>query len=325
VLEQLSRLIQGTLSEPIPINAKSVMMITSVVMNTAVFNNGGNLHLGLIIFAFLPLISFWMATRVDNKMENFDFQDLVIYFLSAFIYGILLLTYSVVTRGELMGIEFNYVSWKNFFMTLVITGSMQYYIGINYNKSFSSGMKVTRFAMRVFLLLGFISGGMIMIYGFQASGLGNLFLLVGAIVGLLPNVAIYIMHTLMGASIAISSDLQNVVNFANLDISFSALPVYIRIAAILIFILIILISVVRIDEETYVKDLIEFAISFSFLSMILAYCTSMNLGIVRNILDVSFGVPLLFAFLVPLGTIVVIGLIVMLFRFLLKELTGNHS
>lgn len=325
ILEQLSSIIQGTLSEPLHINAKSVMMITSVIMNSAVFSNGGNLHLGLIVFAFLPILSFWIATRKDNQVKKFDFQDMVIYIASAFVYALLLTGYSYITNGELMGISFQYVSWKNFLMTIIITGSIQYYIGINYNKSFSSGMKVTRMTMRTFLLFGLVTGAMTIIYLCVRSGISNAFILIVGIIGVLPNIAIYIMHTLMGASIAISSDLQNVVNFIDVDITFSALPIYIRIAAIIVFLLVIIVAVLRIEEENFVKDLLEFAVSFSFLSMMLAYCTSINLGIVKNLMDVSFGVPVLFAFLVPLGATLIIGLIVMLFRFMIKEFTGNHS
>lgn len=324
-IDDINRILNGSLSgDPTPTTG-SLLLITSMILNLSVFNNGGvlenggSLHIGMLVFITLPVIAFMIADRRDNKKGHFNMEDMLVYGISSVVYSTILYLFSFIAQGKLLGVEVNFSSPINFVMTIVIVLAIQFFIGLNYNKAFTPGIQKTRFLLRVFLGMGLILGaiGMLVIL---TKYLGNLLIGFVAMLLLLPNLAVYIMFTFMGASIEFGDQLQKLIGQAGIDISFATLPLGLRIGFIVFFFLVVLVSIWKLDQEHFLEELLLFGTSFSLISLILAYVTKINLGFVKNLLDVQFGIDYVFAFVVPFVVIMLAGLAVLLIRYLKTEI-----
>lgn len=324
-IDDINRILNGSLSgDPTPTTG-SLLLITSLILNLSVFNhggalqNGGSLHIGLLIFLVLPIIAFMFADRRDNKKGRFNLEDMLIYGVSSVVYSATLYMFSVIAQGKVLDVELNFSAPINFFMTIIIVLSIQFFIGLNYNKTFSPGIKKTRLLLRVFLGIGFVLGGIGMLV-ILVKYVGNLLFGILVTLLLLPNLAAYIMFTFMGASIEFGDQLHSLMSQVGVDISFATLPMGIRVIFILFFFVVVLFSIWKLESERFLEELLLFGTSFSLISLILAYMTKMNLGFVKNLIDVQFSIDYVFAFVVPFVIIMLAGIAVLLFRYLRKEI-----
>ncbi len=77
---QLNQWINGSLSDGITFQFSRWIRTISFTMNISVFNgggviqNGGEFHIGVLIFAIIPIIAFWVADRRENKIKIFVFK-----------------------------------------------------------------------------------------------------------------------------------------------------------------------------------------------------------------------------------------------------------
>jgi len=324
-MEKFNILLNGSLSEAPKGSMSNVLIVTSLIINFSVFNNGAvlengsSLHIGLLIFIFLPAVAFFVADRRNNREKHFDSQDFSVYFISSLIFSGFVYLYSLITQGELLGINIDFTDPMNGLMTVVIVIVLQFFIGANYNKEMPKGIRTTRWLLRILLILGALISIAGLTYVFNRY-VNNVLLLIGAIILLVPNIAVYSMFTLMGASIQFGDQLQTLMQKFGVDMSFATLDLPLRIVLVGCFFAIILVSIWQLGKERFLEELFLFATSFSVLSLILAYCTTMNLGFVKNLLDVQFGINYMFAFVVPFVIILLAGLIFHIFRLILSEM-----
>ncbi len=324
-MEEINRILNGSLSQEPKPTISSMLLIISIMLNVSVFNNGGvlengrNMHLGLLIFIALPVIAFIIADRNSNKSKHFNLGDMIEYFVSSVTYSIILFVFSYIARGELLGLEIDFTNSMNLVMTIVILMCVQVFIGLNYNKNFISGVDKTRFILRVLLGIGCVGGGIgMLVLGYRYLG-SIVITIIGTII-VLPNIAVYIMFTFMGASIEFGDQLQTLMSQFGVDMSFTVLPLPIRVIMIILFFGLVMFSVWQLKKENYIKTIAYFGLSFSTISFVFAYSTRMNLGFVKNLLDVQFGINYMFSFFMPLGIIFLAGILVGLIRYLKKEL-----
>jgi len=329
-IDDINRILNGSLSgNPTPTTG-SLLLITSLILNLSVFNNGGvvenggSFHIGMLAFAVLPTIAFMIADRRGNKKGRFNFEDMLIYSVSSIVFGVVLYLFSMMARGRLLGVELNFSSPVNFMMTIVIVLAIQFFIGLNYNKIFTPGIQKTRLLLRVFLGIGIILGA-IGIIVLLTKYVGNLVFGILATLLLLPNLAVYIMFTFMGASIEFGNQLHQLMSQVGVDISFATLPIGLRVVFVVFFFIVVLISIWKLESEHFLEELLLFGTSFSLISLILAYMTKMNLGIVKNLLNVQFGINYVFAFVVPFIVIMLAGIAVLLVRYLTKEIKSINK
>lgn len=328
-IEDINRLINGSLSVKPEVTGTSVLTLTSMFVNMSLFNSGqtlasgGTLHIGVLSFALLPVISFIIADRRDNKQKSFDLHDMIIYSVSSIIFAACVYLFSVITKGTFIGLVFDFTSIRNFFMTMVITMCIQLLIGINYNKTFSPGIRLTRRLLRSFIGIGLVIGliGMIVVLTKLLGGTIPFIVIVLMALIMLPNVAIYIMFTFMGASIQFGEKIHTLLyDYLGIDLGFAALPLPIKIGMIALLFGIVLYSVYRLEKKGFIREVLLFALSFSFLSLILCYCTKMNLGVVAGLIGIELGYYHLYVFLVPLIIILLAGCLVISFRKLTNEI-----
>lgn len=329
-IDDINRILNGSLSgKPSPTTG-SLLLITSLILNLSVFNtggvlqNGGSLHIGLLIFLVLPIIAFMVADRRDNKKGHFNLEDMLIYSVSSVVYSIVLYLFSVLAKGKLLGVEINFSAPINFIMTIVIVLAIQFFIGLNYNKAFTPGIQKTRFLLRVFLGIGLVLGAIGMLV-LLTKYVGNLVFGILATIIFLPNLAAYIMFTFMGASIEFGDQLQKLMNQVGVDISFASFPISLRIGFIAFFFVVVVFSIWKLESEHFLEELLLFGTSFSLISLILAYMTKMNLGFVKNLIDVQFRIDYVFAFVVPFIVIMLAGFAVLLIRYLTKEIKSDSK
>lgn len=328
-LEEINNIINGSLSVDPKLTGASLLTLTSMFLNMSLFNSGGTLasggtlHIGVLIFALLPVIAFIIADRRDNKKESFDFHDMFIYISSSLVFAICVYVFSWITKGTFVGMSIDFSSLRNLFMTVIIAMCIQLLIGINYNKSFSPGIRLTRRLFRSLIGIGLFVG-LIIIIVLLTKFLGGTISFVGILlmsVFMIPNIAVYILFTFMGASMEFGSQLHTLLyDFFGIDLGFTALPLMIRIIMIGLFFAVVLYSVFKIEKKGFAKQIFLFASSFSFLTLILSYSTRMNLGIVKNLMGVQFGYNSLYVFIMPLTVIFLAGGLVVSLENLKKEI-----
>lgn len=306
VIENIQDYLQGTLSEGVGFDFGLVVKTAAVIMNTSVFNSSGTIQLGLLVFGALPLIAFFIADMRDNRREGMDATGSIIYVVASLVFTLLLTAVSFLTRGHLLGMDISFVSWRNVMMTFVITLLIQVAIGMNYNMNRLPGIIATRWMVR--LTIGTTS---------VLSALGLIVLLVPytrsvslillAMIVLVPNLAIYSFFMMFGVGISFNESLEKLLAFGNIDLSYSAVPVWGRLLLIGLFILFALFSISRIDKRNFIMGMVGFTLSFSLISLLVAYCTVIDLGVVKGLMDIRLGINPLRAFLYPLGGTVIVG------------------
>lgn len=319
VIERIQDYLQGTLSESVGFDFGLVIKATSVIMNASVFNASGTIQLGLLIFGALPLFAFYMADRSDNEKEGMDIVGTVIYVIASLVFTLMLTIVSFFTKGHLLGMDINFVSWRNVGMTFIITLLIQVAIGMNYNENRLPGIIATRWMVR--LTVGFTSvisvvGILVLLLPYTRSV--SLILLM--ILVLVPNLAVYVFFMMFGVSIGFNEPLQKLLAFANVDLSYAAIPIWARLVLILLFILFALFAITRIDKQQFLKGLIGFGVTFSLISLLMAYCTVIDLGVVRGLMDIRLGINPLQALIFPLGGTMLVGVMYMVSVRLMKTL-----
>ncbi len=325
-MNEINRFVNGSLSENPQPTFSSLLLVVASILNLSVFNsgglleNGGSMHIGLLIFIILPVLAFWISNRSRNKTEDFGLSDLIEYTTSSIVFSLILFAFSSIAKGKLLGLTINFVHVSNLFMMIVLLLCVQFFIGMNYNKNFNPGIKRTRFVVRSLLIIGLSLAILGMIAAFMKLGVGFLVGL-SLIILLAPTAAVYILFTFMGASIEFSDQLMTIFNTFGVDLSFTVLPLPIRMLFILIFFGLIFYSILKLKRDSFIKNIILFAGSFSIISFVLAYITKMNLGFVKGWVDVEFKINEVFALAMPAGLVILAGALVFLIRRLRNELT----
>lgn len=323
-LDDINILLNGSLSESPKVSGNSILLIASVIMNLSLLNNGGQmanggaLHIGYVAFLLLPMLSIFIADLRSNHKRELNRSSWISYAVSSLSFTLLVYFFSLIAKGELMMIEVDYTNPMNLPMMLVISMFIQVIIGINMKKDFSEGIRMLRFSLRVLYAIAAIVvllGGFLLLKDRISNPLYILILLVV----LLPNLAVYGVFTIMGASISYGDNLKTLFSQLGIDLSFTQIPLLLRIVLMTIFVIIILFSVWKI-KKNYIMNLCVFAVGFSITSLILAYATKINLGIVKNLLDIEFGYSYFYVFFVPLGMILLLGMVNQLIQLIAKEM-----
>lgn len=318
-LTQVNEIVQGAIGTSDKLTLSGVMKTTSFIMNVSVFNRLANLKFGMLGFAIIPFLSFYFADRKDNKAEGMTLEHLFVYISSGLIFSTLSMLEAFLSKGELVGVEINFFTLGNFISTLVIAFLIQLVIGLNYNNHGLTGITA---AKRLFWVL-IVSGAL-------ASVVGMLILLSDftvplplkllAILIVIPNLSVYAIFTFMGTSISIGESLTDALALVEMDLSFGALPMWVKLLALLIFVGGICYSLISLNREKYFAHLVTFATSFSMVMYFAAYSTTINLGTVVVFKDVFIGVGLLRAFLIPFMTIMALGTLLKLIRMVVKTI-----
>lgn len=306
VIEKIQDYLQGTLSGDVGFDFGVVIKVTSVIMNASVFNASGTIQLGLLVLGILPLFAFYLADRGDNKKEGMDLVGFMIYGVASAVFTLLLAAVSLLTKGELMGMAVNFVSLRNGLMTFVITFLIQVAIGMNYNMNRLPGVLATRWMVRgSFSLTALLSviGLIALIIPYSRSS--SLLLLAIFVLG--PNVAAYLFFMLFGVSLNLNDALSKLLAFVNVDVSYGAIPVWGRALMMAMFLGLILIALTRIDKAHFVKGVLGFGCVFSLISLLVAYCTVIDLGVVRGIVDIRLSISPVMAWAYPFMAVLLMG------------------
>jgi hypothetical protein len=256
-----------------------------------------------------------MANRNEEKIDRLNIDRLIVYLTSSVIFSILLSILSLGTKGVLLDVDVNFFSIKNIFITIFITLLIQVVIGMSNNINRISGVRATRIMIRLMLGFGGVIG-LIILFILLNGRLGSIFGMLLMIIILLPNMAIYTLFLLMGINVRISEPLLKLINYSNdkLILSFGDLPIFVRVLFILLFVVVICVSLLYLNKKKFLINLGIFVTSFSVFTTLVAIFTAINLGAVKNVVHVQFGINWLQAFLTPFIMVGVIGLIVFLVR-----------
>lgn len=302
VIENIQDYLQGTLVEGVGFNFGLVIKTTALLMNISVFNSSGVIKIGLLVLVVLPFFAFYMADRSDNKESGMGFAGFIIYGIASLVFTVLLTLLSVISKGEFFDVAVDFVSLRNVFMTFIITYLIQISIGMNYDVHRLPGVIATRWMVRLvlgFAVLASIAG---LVYGMTRFTTNPMLILFGLLV-LVPNVAIYLMFMMMGISVDFNTELQQLMNYGEIDLSYAAIPMGVRIALMAIFIASIFISLYKMDHDIYMKSIVGFAVTFPLICLLAALCTTVNLGEVKFIGSIHFGISYLEALLYPVVAI----------------------
>lgn len=312
-LENVSQVIQGSIGSSGRLTLNGIIKMTSFIMNISVFNRVAELKFGILVFSLIPFLSFYFADRYDNKREGFSMNHIVSYAISAIIYAFLVVFEAFLSKGELIGTSIDFFTLENFFSTCLIGFFIQLVIGFNYDAHGMSGVRATRIMMRIMLGLTFLVSVIGMLYLMKGYDVPFAYAL-AALILLVPNIVVYGMFMMMGVSVSFSESLVRVMEEFGIDISFGGLPTAVQVFALLLFIGIIVFSLRKLNKDHYLKRLVSFAISFSLFAFFAAYCTTIKLGTIVFLKDVTIGVSLTVAVIMPSLAILSVGLLMKLIK-----------
>lgn len=308
VLDEINDLVLGEYGTSHGISFGLVMKTASMVMHIAVFNTVGSFKIGLLFLAVIPFAAFYIADRQDNRDEGFDARILLIFASASATFSLAMGLLGLAGKGPLLTMELNYFSFLNIVVTFVITFLIQAVIGMNYGITLLPGGLAARRMVRVSFgaaaAIGLV-GLIILMSKLVSDGL----LAAAGVVLLLPNVAVYVLFLMMGVSIEMDASLQKLMAYAGMDASFSGLPAGVRVVAVAAMVLMFFFVIGSMRRKRYFANLAGFSLLYPAVAFLAAYCTGINLGLVKNIVDIKLGIDLAQAFFVPFAAIWLIGLV----------------
>lgn len=313
LLENVSQLIQGSIGSDDQLTLNSIIKMTSFIMNISVFNRVAELKFGILVFSLIPFLSFYFADRYDNKREGFSMNHIISYAISAVIYAFLVVFEAFLSKGELIGTSIDFFTFGNFLSTFLIAFFIQGVIGFNYDAHGMSGIRATRVMMRIMLGITLVVAVVGSLYLMKGYDVPFSYAVVGLII-LVPNIVIYGMFMMMGVSVSFSDSLVPWMEKYGVDVSFGGLPTIVQVGALLLFIGIIVFSLRWLNKDHYIKRLVSFALSFSLFAFFAAYCTTIKLGTIVFLKDVTIGVSLIVSVVMPFIAILSVGLLMKLIR-----------
>ncbi len=314
IMKFLKDAMQGAITDSGATQFGMIVKLTSVILSFSVFSSLGVIKIGVLFFAIIPFLAFFIAENRDLRKGGVTYWNLITYLVSSFIFSSVLSLLMIFTRGELLGLDISFASVKNWFVTIIVILVIQLIIGLNYNKQASSYIKATRMLFWMVFGIGTVLA-LVGLIKLMASVPLNLIGKVGAIIVLLPNFLVYKGFLLMGNNIKTSSELSEWMDqVASLQISFQQLSVLASLIAIVGWIVIVVISLLFINKSKYWSEMGLFALTFSVIAVFLAFCTSTSLGTVMFVGEVFIGISLLQAFFVPLVSIGALGVVVWIVR-----------
>ncbi|MDA3845305.1 MAG: hypothetical protein PF505_02015 [Vallitaleaceae bacterium] len=312
-LASINEITQGSIGSSEHMTFSSVLKTTSFIMNISLFSRLAHLKFGMLIFAIIPFIAFFFADRNDNRQEGITIKHIFIYIISSALFAILVLAEALVSKGTLFGVNIDFFNLTNFISTFCIAFFLQIVIGLNYDSHGILGIKSARLLTRILFGIVGLVAIVGMVYFMNKESVPILYTII-AIILLAPNIAIYGFFMLMGTSVTLGESLVSTLNNYGMDITFNGLPIAIKLIALTIFAIAILIALFRLGRTHYLKELMSLAFSFSIVSLFVAFTTTIELGTIAFFKDISLGISLMKAFLVPLIAIIVIGLLLKLIR-----------
>lgn len=309
VLERIQDYLYGTLKANVGFDFGLIIKTAVLIMNMSLFNTSGDVQIGILVLIILPLLGFFLAGRVENKKEGMDKIGFAIYGVASIVYTLFLTLISLIGRGELIGISINFISIRNIIMTLIITFLIQMAIGINYNVHILPGVVAARWMIRLTFSVSMIMA--IIGTGYYLSKYTNSPLLILTVMGLfIPNIVAYIVFAMMGVGINVNTSFGKFLEVGQLDISYSAIPIGLKIVLLLIFIMFITFAIYKIDSKNFTKGLIGFAIIYPLICVLVAYCTVINLGVVKIVGEIRLGIGYTQAFIYPFMWVIIVGILV---------------
>lgn len=312
-MEVIKSAVLGAIGEHNATTFGGIIKLTSIILSFSLFNHHGAVRIGIILFIAIPLVAFYVVGNKNKMRKGFNQWQLLSYVSSSIVFSIVLSLLQLFTKGEFIGINVSFFSINNFIITLFVTMLLQLIIGLNYNRKARSYIRATRVLFRMLLGFGSIFALIDLIRLVSRLPIG-IFGKIGGVIGLLPNMAIYKSFIFMGNDIEMSESLAKWLEKAAGIESFNGLSLGMSLAAIIVWIMLVLFSLLYINKNKYWIDLAFFAVTFSTVSLFLAFCTSTTLGRVILVGDIAIGIDFLQAFLVPLLSIGALGLMLWLIR-----------
>lgn len=318
-LTQVNEIVQGAIGTSDKLTLSGVMKTTSFIMNVSVFNRLDSLKFGVLGFAIIPFLSFYIADMKDNKEEGLSLEHLFVYICAGLVFAFLSMFEAFLSKGELVGIEINFFGLGNFFSTLIIAFLIQLVIGLNYKNHGLTGVTASKRLFWILIIAGALASivsGFVFLEEYSLPFILRV-LIIGAV---LPNLSVYTIFTFMGTNVTMGESVVDAIALIEKDFSYGGLPVWIKLTALLVFVVAITFSLFSLNKDKYISHLVTFASSFSVVMFFAAYSTTINLGTVVVFKDVFIGVQLWKAFLIPFVTILAIGFLLKLVRMVIKTI-----
>ncbi|GKX28595.1 hypothetical protein SH1V18_10750 [Vallitalea longa] len=316
--KEFNQIMSGNLGGDKGASVNSILRITVILFNFSLFNTVGTVRFGILIFAFIPIIAFWLANRQLNKKGNLGPTNISIYLISSLIFASLQFIISLITKGELVeGLPINFATLSNFIATFILTFIIQLFIKLNYrNTGKNAGIKAFKSTYRIMgIVAGFI--GIVAIVAGVSSQSNNIIMMIIAVIAMLPNVISYIFFYMIGLTMKFNDVFQEQLNiYINLDLTFQN-RMYIRYIAILLFVLIIAYVIYKMDKKKFIRNAIIYSLTLGIFMGTLGYCSSINFIEIKYIGSIQFGVSsILLSVFIP---ILVIWIVILLY-YLIKRI-----
>ncbi len=301
----------------------AIIKMTAIISSVALFNIHKGMQLGILILGLIPLFAFFITRSNKASEESLGIKQLVQYFIGALVFSLEMFLLQAATQGEFMGVEVSFMGWRNPLITFFVAFAVQMIIGINSKKEQKSFIRAAKLLIRMAAGVGASMALYDLIRLSMKLPLG-VFGKIGAIFVALPNAAAYKMFLLMGIELQLSDSLVGIFEkLGGIGFSYQSLSVGLSVALIFVWLIMVAIAISRIQREGYWLDLLRFIVVFTVFSMFLAFCGTINIGKIAVAGEISIGISVLQAVIIPFVMLLSVGIVVWLFRkmlMLIKEI-----
>ncbi len=297
VVESVKDYLLGNMSGDVGFDFRLIVRIAVFIVNISLFHSAASMKFGFIIFIVLPFVAFSFSI-IDNRDEKLA-DNLFIYFMSSVVFSLCVGATSYFVKGDILGVNIDFVSIRNIAITLVLAFVMQLVITFNRHLESLAGVYLTKVFFKysaIFMLtVSFVAYVLL-----TAKYLRNIFLILVSAVVIVPNIAVYLFFSLFGITLSFSDSINKLLATANINLDIMQMPIYVRVVFGLILLILVFAAFYKRKKYIPAKSFVGFTILTWLSGFILALVTYIDLSGFSSLIDIKIYVDVISVAILPL-------------------------
>ncbi len=282
VIEQLKDYMHGTMSGDVGFDFSLIVRIAVFIVNISLFHSAGLMKFGFIIFVLLPFISFSISI-LDNKDEGLG-DNLIIYFFSSLVFTICIGLASFFVRGDILGVEINFVSVRNIVITFFLAFIIQSIITFSRHLDSLQGVYLSKSFIKYTAGFTLIVSSVFFVLSITKY-IHSFLLVVLLSIVIVPNLAVYLFFAMIGIPLEFSEHINGLLAVANVNLNVNTLPISFRILLIMVLLCLVLFAILSRKMSLTYKNIAGFTVLMSIFAFFLSVVTQIDLSAMTSLFD----------------------------------------
>ncbi len=309
LIEHLKDIMLGTVGGELGFSFSLLMKIAAFIMNISFFHSTGDMNFGFIAFVILPFVAFLLSMKYKKDFSLVD--NALRYMVSSLLISVLLLVVSFILSGDVLGVNIDFVSLRNFLVSFFLSFIIQMMITFKRHLDSFAGVYLTKNFIKYSLIFSTVASFIGVVF-FVSKYIKNVLYIFVLALAVVPNLAVYLFFAMFGAPLVVSDQMKAYLGYVGINVNILEMPITVRMVLIAFLIVIIVLTFMSKGEKISIKSLIGFAVLSSIFCLSLAFITYIDVGNMIKFIDARLYIDSLAAFILPFTYITGFSLVYLL-------------